>query len=276
MTAEAPDIAFGTDTSANPDGDGFWRRCGEVLLRPRQAFARLDDADAWFWPAILLLTGYTLYYLAIGVGMAHYQQEMMSRMLLKPLPGSKPVAVAATKWMLSVVPASQVLLGLLQVPFAIAASWAMRTTLFYLLARALGGAKPFWGRVVSMVGWAWLPLFIQYCLLGGVMLFVPAAFGFFVPLPASQDLSEAMSMAQEKWRLQALTSLSPFVLWNLALCILGVQEVFKLPRWKAVLVVAIPAVAQLLFEVGSHFFGMWMLSAFGGTPPTAPAPQPGR
>ncbi len=72
---------------------------------------------------------------------------------------------------------------------------------------------------------------------------------------------------------QFLVYLSPFVFWNLALCVVGVAELFRLPRWKAGLVVLVPTVAQLLFLVAMYFVSLAMMDAVGATMPAPPAPN---
>ncbi|HTE20669.1 MAG TPA: Yip1 family protein [Armatimonadota bacterium] len=248
----------------------FRERFVGVLVRPRETFARMGDPDAWFWPAILLLVGYILYYLAIGVGTARWQASFMGAMLARTRQPN-PSAQNGQAIMLAVMPVTQLFAAMLQVPVTIAASWAVRTVAFYGLARLLGGAKPHWARVVAMVGWAWTPLFFQYALLGILMLTVPQVLAFFLPLPKEPTNPAPMRTAQS---VQFLLYLSPFVFWNLALCVIGVGELFRLPRWKACLVVLVPTVAQLLFLVAMYFISLAMMDTFGmGTMPTPPAPN---
>ena len=248
----------------------FRERFVGVLVRPRETFARLTEPDAWFWPAILLLVGYTLYYLAIGVGTARWQASFMGAMFARTRPPN-PSSQNVQDIMLAFMPATQLFAAMLQVPVTIASSWAVRTVAFYGLARLLGGAKPHWARVLAMVGWAWVPLFFQYVLLGALMLTVPQVLAFFLPLPKEPTTPGSMRTAQA---VQFLFYLSPFVFWNLALCVVGVGELFSLPRWKASLVVLVPTVAQLLFLVAMYFVSLAMMDAFGlGTVPTPPAPN---
>ena len=247
----------------------FRERLVGVLVRPRETFARLADRDAWFWPAILLLVGYTLYYLAIGVGSARWQLALMSTMLQRS-GQQNPSSQSAQTAILAFVPAVQLFAAMLQVPVTIATSWALRTSLFYGLARLLGGAKPHWARVLAMVGWAWVPLFIQYTILGILMLTVPQVLALFLPLPKPTATPPTMQMMRSNSLVQLVLYVSPFVIWNLALCVVGVAELFRLPRWKASLVVLVPTVLQLLFMVAMYFVSLSMMEAFGAGALPAP------
>lgn len=245
-----------------------------VLRRPTETFARLTDADAWFWPALFLLTGYTLYYLAYGVGGARWQMGWMASLLQNSSNSGDPATRQAMQTMLSwVAPASQLFGNIIQVPLIVAVSWSLRSALFYGLARLFGGERPHWGRVVAMVGWAWVPLFFQYALVGLAMLLVPQVMSFFLPLPSEHEIGKAAHTMRTNWQGPMLFYLSPLMFWNLALCVLGVSQLFRLPRWKAGLVVLLPAVVQLLFMLGAYLFSAAMMQSFGALPSNAPAPH---
>lgn len=245
-----------------------------VLRRPAETFAKMTDADAWFWPAIFLLVGYTLYYLAYGVGGARWQIGWMGGLLQRGGATNDPAAEQAMQTILAwVAPASQLFANVVQVPLTVAVSWTLRSLTLYGLARLFGGEKPFWGRVVAMVGWAWLPLFVQYAVVGVSMLVSPQVMSFFLPLPSGQEIGRAAQSMRSNWQGQMLFYLSPFVFWNLALSVIGVSVLFRLPRWKATLVVLIPAVVQLLFMLLSYFFSTAMMQSFGNMPGASPPPS---
>lgn len=235
----------------------------------------MTDADAWYWAAVLLLVGYTLYFLANGVGGARWQTGWMSDLLSSGNRSSEPAARSVDAFMSWVVSASQLFGNLLSVPLMAAISWAVRTGIFYGLARLLGGDKPAWGRVLAMVGWAWLPLFFQYCLVGALMLASPVVMVFFLPLPEQGGMAQAAENLGSKWQGQMLFYLSPFVFWNLALCVVGVAELFRLPRWKATIVVLTPAVLQLGYLAANYLFSATLLKALGGMPGASPSPPAG-
>ena len=246
-----------------------------VLRRPAETFARMTDADAWFWPAIFLLVGYTLYYLAYGVGGARWQIGWMGSLMRSSGTSTDPAAERTMQTVMAwIAPASQLFGNVVQVPVTVALSWSLRSLTLYGLARLFGGEKPFWGRVVAMVGWAWLPLFIQYAVVGVSMLLFPQVMSFFLPLPSGHEIGRAAQSMRTNWQGQMLFYLSPFVFWNLALCTLGVSTLFRLPRWKAALVVLIPAVAQLLFMLAGYFFSAAMMQSFGNTPGATPPHSP--
>ncbi|MGV3719423.1 MAG: Yip1 family protein [Actinomycetota bacterium] len=262
-------------TRTSETAPSFGERVAGVLTRPRETFARMTDADAWYWAAVLLLIGYTLYYLANGVGGARWQTSWMSDVLTSGNRGNDPAAQSMDRFMAWVASASQLFGNVVSVPLLAAISWAVRTATFYGLARLLGGEKPAWGRVAAMVGWAWLPLFLQYCLVGALMLASPAVMMFFLPLPEQSGMAQAADNLTAKWHGQMLFYLSPFVFWNLALCVIGVAELFRLPRWKAGIVVLTPAVLQLGYLAANYMLSAALLKAFGTMPGSSPAPPGG-
>lgn len=224
------------------------RRFLGMIIRPRATLAGLTEADAWLWPAVMLLTGYIVYYLPIGLGTGDVFGTMLES-LFKDTANADRSSAATARFLMGFMPSSMVSVALWLAPLLAALSWALRSAVFYTLARWLGGDKPFWGRVVSMVGWAWVPLLFQYLALGVTLLVAPEVFGFFVASPDLTGAANPMAANQQKWQAQLMIELSPFVLWNLGLCVIGVAEVFRLPRWKSAIVVLAPTVAQILFQV---------------------------
>jgi hypothetical protein len=255
----------------------FRERFLGVILRPRETLAGLEEPDAWFWPSLLLLMGYGTYYLAIGVGMGRFMTGFMTAIFRGPGGGnSASLPPNFLTIMGSMMPPLYIFLAVLQVPFYVALSWTLRTLVFYGFSVALGGARPRWSRVAAMVGWAWVPIFLQYVLLGVLMLAAPRIFTFFIPLPKDPMSAGSPAMANRQWQgsvAQILLEISPFVLWNMVLCMLGVEALFRLPRWKAFLVVFTPTLLQVLVQLA------WIVLSLslsrGMTPsPTAPMPVP--
>ncbi len=245
--------------SATPP-PSFRERFVGVLVRPRETFRHLAesaDRDAWYGPAYLLIIGYSLYFLAIGVGMARLMSAMAA-----PGNATSPTPPGMADWMTFLMSASQLYTALWQVPLYVAISWAVRTGIFYGLGVLLHGDRPAWGRVVAMIGWAWVPIFFQYVLLGVLMLAFPPVMDFFLPIPEQGKPIDVMSLQNSKWQGQVLFQASPFILWNLYLCTVGVANVFRLPTWKASVVVLVPALAQILFNIGAYFLSTWMAGMF--------------
>ena len=253
---------------------GLWERFRGMITRPTATLAGLTDPDAWFWPSIMLLVGYTLFYPPIAVGMARFGAAAVTQSLTMrtTATGSGPNA-SAINMVRTVLPISYMFAVMLQVPVYVAISWATRTVIFYGFSRVLGGVKANWGRVVAMVGWAWVPLFIQYVVTGAAMLVSPKLFSLLMFVPDPKHPLPTEEMMRYRWMMLGLRELSPFVLWNMFLCVLGVREVFQLPRWKAALVVFLPMVLYLLFEVAMLWLSNSMVKAFGGmNAPMTPGP----
>ena len=243
-----------------------------MIVRPRETLEGLREPDAWFWPSILMLIGYTLFFLAYGVRSAEYTAATMGAAFKQSGANPNSAAGMVEQAMGAWLPVGMLFYYLLLVPFSTALSWATRTLLFYALARLLGGSRPFWGRVVAMVGWAWVPLFLQYAGVGLLVLLVPQASSFFIPFPRDGSQADPIATTRTQFQAQALLQVSPFVFWNLGLCILGVRQLFQLPGWKAAAVVLIPTVAYGLYQLANYLFAMLM---FQWMSPSAPVPVPG-
>lgn len=266
----------------------FGERFVAILLRPRAAFAAMTDPDAWFWPAVLMLVGYSLYLLAVGLGTARYQLEMMTQ-LLSPQPAPPgPAAPAAPSapptgaagavatWMPFVVAAGQVFFTALAPLWTAALSWTTRCLVFWGMARLLGAGPVRLPRLVGMVGWAWTPLFFQYTLLGLLMFAVPGLFETLNGVPKDPSATMDVAAMRQAFVYQAAQYLSPFVWWNLALCILGVEAVFGLSRGRAAVVVLLPMAVYLIFLGAMYALGVQLMELFmGPTPGPAPSPAGG-
>lgn len=259
MSAASPTFAEAPTQEAR--APSVWSRFAGMILRPARTLDGLTEADAWLWPSVMLLAGYTLFYLPIAIGLSRFGASILSQTLMSAR-NSPPPPTAAFQVVRSVIPVVYMFGVMLQVPVYVAITWATRTTLFYALARLLGGEKPFWGRVVAMVGWAWVPLFIQYALVGIAMLVSPKLFSILMYMPDPRHPVPTAAMMRSRWLTLGLRELSPLVLWNLYLCTIGVKQLFGLPRWKAALVVLLPMVLYALFEIASLWIANQMSSAF--------------
>jgi hypothetical protein len=60
----------------------------------------------------------------------------------------------------------------------------------------------------------------------------------------------------------------------MALCVIGVADLFRLPRWKATIVVLLPAVGHLLFMIAVYAASVWMLKGIGTMPGASPPGGP--
>lgn len=254
----AAETPFDPAAEQQPAVPSFTSRFVGMLLRPRETMRGLLEPDAWLGPAILLFIGYTVYYIPVALGIAEFASGAFLRAIQDQQvdPSASRQAdffrvMSGTMW------TAPLFSSLWQVHLTVAASWAIRTALFYFLGRAAGGERAPWYRVLSMVGWAWVPLFIQYMLIGLAMLMAPQIFELFVPLPSIEEMREgesSFSGGSQGSLVQVLILFNPFVVWNLVLCTVGLEGIFKLPRWKAALIVFIPTLLQVLLAVGLYLY----------------------
>jgi len=254
----AAETPFDPAAEQQPAVPSFTNRFVGMLLRPRETMRGLREPDAWLGPAILLFIGYTVYYIPVALGIAEFASGAFLRAIQdQQMDPSASRQADFLRVMSGAMWTAPLFSSLWQVHLTAAASWAIRTALFYFLGRAAGGEPAPWYRVLSMVGWAWVPLFIQYVLIGLAMLMAPQVFELFVPLPSIDDMREGESSfggGQQGSLVQVLILFNPFVVWNLVLCTLGLEEIFKLPRWKAALIVFIPTLLQVLLAVGLYLY----------------------
>src|SRR5690349_19806272 len=124
----------------------FSRRFVGMIVSPREVFAGLTDGEAWFWPAVMLLVGYTVYLLPAGLGSARWMGDTFAAMLQSPSMApttADPSSAKVMRFMVGFMPIAQVFSAMWQVPLYVALTWATRTGIFYGLARAFGGEKVF-------------------------------------------------------------------------------------------------------------------------------------
>jgi hypothetical protein len=245
-----------------------------MLIRPRATFAAMSEPDAWFWPAVLLGVGYMVYLSGIGARMF----ELTGAVLARQVGNSSSARDPVLQIVLSVMPPIEGFVTIIQAPLTAALSWVVRCLVFSGLAAALRGARAPAGRVAAMVGWAWVPLLFQYCLIGIAVLVSPQVGSFFLGVQPDSDRLDAGAVGRLSWERQTMLMLSPFVIWNLLLCHIGVEETFKLPRWKAGIVVLLPTLIQFGFQIGmialSSSFLKLLSGAGGSAEPASPIPRP--
>jgi len=245
-----------------------------MIVSPRKVFQGLNSEDAWLWPAIMLLVGYMVYYIPVGLQTARFSGGMFGNILTNTPTSADQSSKRVLDFMASYMPAFQLFSMVAYVPFAAALSWATRTVCFTVLGRMLSPHRPPVGRVIAMIGWAWVPILFQYVGVGLAMLFIPEVTRFLMPMPDIKDAQmNVEALNRNRWQAQMLLELSPFVIWNIVLCVIGVSEVFKLPRWKSAIVVLVPTAAQVLFQLAIYFLSQSMLNLSGGMAnPTVPPP----
>lgn len=245
-------VSSGAPVASSAFGD----RLRGVLTRPSRTFDAMTDPDAWVFPAIVMFLGYLVYMLASGVRAA----ELMHRLMDES--GSKITSQREGGEFLSLMSiwmgSAQIYSSTYGAPFAAAASWMARTAIFMGLGRLLGGAAVPWGRVASMVGWSWTPIFIHYVGLGLAILLIPAVANWVIPISTSGAVNSSQ-VYTDSLRASVFLSASPFVLWNLALCVCGVRTLFRLSGLKAAVVVLLPTAAQL----GLQYAAFELFRAFG-------------
>lgn len=245
------------EASPEAASPGFSQRFVGMLFQPRATMQDLVETDAWVGPAIMLLLGHTIYYLPIALGIADFMSSAMLQVLRSPSVRTTGPPDAFVRGFSGAMWAVPLFASLWQVHLTAATSWAIRTAIFYFLARSAGGGRAPWWRVFSLVGWAWIPLFFQYLLIGIGILALPGLFGYFVPLPDVSQFTDSDPAAVSSGTsslVQVLLLFNPLVIWNLLLCTVGLADLFRLPRWKSALIVFVPTLLQVLLVAGLYLY----------------------
>jgi hypothetical protein len=243
----------------------FGERLQALLQRPREALAGAAQQIDWVRPAIIILCGMLLYYAptAYRTGLVQngamqqiVRQEQQRTQRQRPAPNVSPPAPMPPflNSFFNGIGAFTAFAGLLNVLWYAAGSWFARTAVFYALGRAFRGLPRSFFPLFAAVGWAWFPLLIQFTLVGLAFAFVPGFMQFFVPLPTDmQSPTNTMQAMGQSWHMLLLQFGTPFVWWNWYYCTMAVETSMELPRWKAMLVVAIQVLVHAAYAGATYF-----------------------
>ena len=201
-------------------------RIGGAIVSPRKTFEYLANNPDWKGPFLLMLVS-----IFLGTG--------LMIMIFRNMPAEMGV------------PRSVLIIGsiggLVGATIGLYIGWLIRTALIYLFGSIAKGKARFY-TLFSVVGYAWIPLFIRGLLYTVVLTIkppvdllscgsgschavmstmrVPTNLAFFLPIEHTSPL------------FALLNQIDLFIFWSLALMALGVFLVFKFNLKKSILVVS--------------------------------------
>lgn len=228
-----------------------------ILIRPRQGFARIAGGSSRAW-IILAVLGLALVTLPVIVRAPIQAQQIRDtfaeqdfRETLPPgaeVPeGFDPASAAASPILIMVFPAVGAVLGLLF-------GWVLWSGALHLIGSLAGGRNSFL-QMLRTVIWAWIPYGLRsllqtiYVGVTGTLIANPGLSGF-VTTETSPDAPFAIPSTGDLALRAILQQIDLFLFWNLALLVIGVMVVAKLPRRKAAGIVLGIWVVSILLRVG--------------------------
>lgn len=245
-----------TNTVASSSSNSFVRLLRLILVRPRQGFAAIAERSgrAWILMALLGLGLVTLPAIVSGPIQARQIRETFESQDFQGAlpPGAEtpqdfdPASVAASPIITIVFPAVGAAVTLL-------VGWVVRSGALHLIGSLAGGSNSFL-QMVRTVIWAWVPYGLRsllqtvYIGVTGTLIENPGLSGFVQTGPPPESPFAVAPPSTGTLALRAfLQQIDLFLFWNLALLVIGVAVVAKLPRRKALgIVLAVWALFMLL------------------------------
>ncbi|MEJ5226037.1 MAG: Yip1 family protein [Anaerolineales bacterium] len=235
-----------------------------VLFRPRRTFEQIHDVETATWPTpMLALTLTGLIYVAVR-GWLQTRAAMMGEV---PLPADWQwwtpemqtqymQAQAATQGPVFqyVIPALGMLAGLW-------IGWVVVGGLLHLAFTMLGG-RGSTGSAMTLVAWAWLPVGVRDLLRVIYMLIVQRV----IQSPGLAGFAPAGEGSGPLFLGALLGLLDLFVVWQVALMVIGARATEKLSPGKALAAVLAVVIVILLVQAGMGA----LVSSLGGLMITRP------
>lgn len=231
-------------------------RIGGAIVSPKKTFEYLANNPDWKGPFLLMLVS-----ILLGAGL----MIMVFR--------NMPAEIGVPK----VVMIIGGIAGLIGATIGLYLSWLIRTALIYLFGSITKGKARFYA-LFSVVGYAWIPLFIRGLLYTVVLTIklpvsllscgsgschtamsamrLPTNLAFFLP-----NIEFTSSL------LALLSQIDLFIFWSLALMVLGVFLVFKFNLRKSILIVVSYWVLVTVCQTGFLSLMQWfqrVMTSLGG------------
>lgn len=235
-----------TDAVAPSSSVSFFRLLRLILIRPRQGFAAIAERSgrAWMIMALLGLGLATLPAIVSGPVRAQQIRETFESQDFREAlpPGAEtpedfdPASVAASPVITILFPAAGAVIGLLF-------GWVLWSGALHLIGSLVGGRNSFLN-VLRTVIWAWVPYGLRsmlqtiYIGISGNLIENPGLSGFVNSGPPPETPFAVTPPSTGVLALRAfLEQIDLFLFWHLALLVIGMMAVAKLPRRKALGVV---------------------------------------
>ncbi len=213
-----------------------------IVARPRATFQRLNENGrrAWWLPALLAVIAVILPILVGSPISARVAREAVASVQTQMGETLSPEQrqqmeqaqqIAASPLIITVFPSVTGVLGLL-------VGWLVWAGALYLVGMVAGGHASF-GALFRMVVWTWIPYalrgFLQalYILLTGQLIAHPGLSGLVAGEQTVEKVLTAPPTAGQMVASAFLARIDLFLLWNLALLVVGTMVVTRLSARKA-------------------------------------------
>lgn len=184
-------------------------RIGGMIISPKITFRYIIDNPDWLFPLFIMLAG------GLISGLASVC------MFCK---GSAFLFITS-------------IFGIIGIVLVFWIIWVIKTGIIYLLAMAFGGRESFY-KLLCLVGYAHIPLFLKEIISGSIALFTSGEiYSQFGVLFSLAKLFPGLDFQNPLCIL--LFNIEIFIFWNLILCVLGLSLLFKFSYKKSLLIVAI-------------------------------------
>ncbi|MCL6614896.1 MAG: YIP1 family protein, partial [Firmicutes bacterium] len=191
---------------------GFFTRFGRLFVSPFTLFAELAVRPDFLWPIVFLL---------LIAGFSYPISQYTAKVMADTYPKyAEMMAAAKGRTLLP--------LALLSSAFSLAIPWLVRTGVFTLFAKLLGGGPQSFKAAFSAVGYTYLPEALRGIFQGGVLLLT----GTLPPvgLEMGMEITERFFTPLGVF----LGEINPFTVGYFILTSIALEKAFKLSRGKAV------------------------------------------
>lgn len=193
---------------------GFFSRLGGLFTSPGEVFSILKEKTDFWWPVIFIL---------FSAGLS-YPISLVNMQLMADSSQYAEVASIFEEPNLFVIISS--FIGALVM---ILLAWLVRTGVFTLAAKVLGGDSAPFAAVFSVLGYTYLPQTLRLAFQGTAAM----VYGIVPPV----GLEMGMELYQRSAPLGiVLTEINPFTAFYLILTTIALEKLFKLSRGKALLI----------------------------------------
>lgn len=232
-----------------------------VLLRPRDTFRRMRDAERGHWWLLFALAVVALVILTLATipleAAAAEEALAAQQEMLEELPEAQRAQVEQTQRIMS----STAVLGAIGTATGVAgllAGYLLRAVILYLMGIALGGRASF-RQVWRMAVWTTLPNVLR-TLVSAVAIFatggMPERGLAYMYSPA--ELAEMSAIV-----LALLRNIDLYVVWGLALIALGVTATAQVSRLKGAIAAVVYWLLGLAAAAGLAALGQTLMQSLG-------------
>lgn len=197
---------------------GFFQRFGKMFIAPSMVFDSLRRKPDFIWPVIFIL---------LSIAFSYPTSNFSTRLLAETFPKYAEVLGTANKNIASV---SAVAIGLATALVMLLIAWVIRSGVFTLFAKLLGGEAPRFSSVLAAVGYTYLPLALRSIFTGVAFMTTET-----VP-PLGLDMGMELTDRFFTPLGNLLGEINPFTVLYIVFTMIALERIFKLSRGKALFV----------------------------------------